>query len=61
MTEREFKDRFVASFLAAWCAENYASACSRGEQHLLSNPPVEDAVYLASEAWDRYTELVGDN
>lgn len=49
--------QFIASFLAAWVASHYDMACARGEHDRLSNPPVEDAQFLADEAWQKLREL----
>ena len=58
MTPEElFKTQFIASFLAAWVANHYDMACARGEHDKLSNPPVEDARFLADEAWQRLQEV----
>ncbi len=56
MNEEIFKTQFIASFLAAWVAQHYDMACACGEHDKLSNPPVEDAEFLAGEAWQRIQE-----
>jgi len=55
--EQEFKANFVTTFLATWCANNYDDACMMGEHERLNTPPVEDAEFLAAEAWKHYKEL----
>lgn len=47
-----FIDVFVSTFLATWCATRYDDYCSRGWQDRLSNPPIEDAEFLAGEIWE---------
>jgi len=49
--EAVFKMQFIASFLASWCVNNYDDYCARDLQDRLGKPPVEDATYLAEEAW----------
>ena len=49
--EAVFKMQFIASFLAAWCANNYDDYCARGWTGKMDHPPVEDATYLADQAW----------
>jgi hypothetical protein len=56
MTEDQFKDQFIVTFLATWVANNYDDACSAGQHSRLNSPPVEDAIYLASHAWEEYDE-----
>lgn len=51
ISEQAFKTQFIASFLAAWVAKHYDMACARGEHDKLGRPPVEDAQFLADEAW----------
>ncbi len=58
MTRQEFIDQFSTTFLATWCANEYADACMRGEQRRLEEPPVEDAHYLAGKAWDHQKEIL---
>lgn len=58
MNEQEFKRHFVATFLATWCANNYNDCCATGQHDMLSNPPVEDAKFLADEAWEKYREQI---
>jgi len=57
MTESTFKQIFIATFLASWCASNYEQYCMLGKQGELSKPPVEDAKHLADEAWQRIQEV----
>jgi len=52
MSEKErFLEIFVANFLSTWAANNYDAACASGEHKRLSNPPIEDALFLAEEHW----------
>lgn len=56
MTEQEFKDQFVCTFLSGWASVNYDFLCMNGKQYQLSHPPVEDAIFLAKESWREYQE-----
>ena len=56
MNEKTFKDNFISTFLASWCATHYNDYCMQSKQEQLENPPVEDAIYLADEAWKKYLE-----
>jgi hypothetical protein len=56
MDEKSFKANFITTFLATWVANNYDECCMRGQHERLSDPPVEDAEFLANEAWNRYNE-----
>lgn len=58
LDEQRFKEQFIASFLASWCAVNYTEYCVQGAQKLLGKPPVEDAIHLADEAWKHYYGVV---
>lgn len=51
MNKRQFKTIFVANFLSTWCANNYDEFCSTGKHKQLNHPPVEDAEFLAEQAW----------
>ena len=58
-TDKEtFLLQFEASFLASWCATNYADICARGMQEQLEQPPVEDAEYLAHAAWNQRLKIL---
>jgi hypothetical protein len=51
-TRRElFIDRFVATFLASYAAQNYVDWCSLNQHDRFRNQPVEDAVDIAEMAW----------
>ena len=52
MEEKDFKNQFIACFLASWCANKYEYCCARGEQAVLGSPPVEDAEEMAGSAWE---------
>lgn len=54
MNEETFKTVFITNFISTWCANNYDDACSRGKHEILENPPIEDAIYLADKAWEKY-------
>lgn len=57
MSERTIRDRstfieqFVASFCAAYMANNYARFCAAGWDDERRKPPTEDAFDLAQAAW----------
>ena len=53
MSKGEWIEHFVVTFLATWAATEYNDACSHGQQERLSNPPVEDAYFLAGKAFER--------
>ena len=55
--EINFKQQFVAAFLAAWCANHYDDYCGQGLQKRLQHPPVVDAEFLAGTAWETYKEV----
>lgn len=57
---KAFRRQFIASFLAAWCANEYNEACAEGTQDRLSSPPVEDAKFLADKALEHYIETIGE-
>lgn len=54
MTEKEFKDAYIVTFLASWTAAHYTDYCLLGWQDRLNRPPVEDAIDLANSAWELY-------
>ncbi len=55
--EQSFKQQFAIQWLAAHEAVNYQNNCSRGwKNHTM---PVEDAEYLAGNAWDMWVETNG--
>ena len=53
MNEQEFKDHYIATFLASYMASRYDSDCLNGH---VNEPydvqPIEDAAFLANHAWD---------
>lgn len=51
MSESEFIQKYVSSFLGAYAAQNYDRNCQEG--WIMANQPVEDAYELAREAWAR--------
>jgi hypothetical protein len=57
MSEQDFKDQFKVIFLATWAATHYTDYCMNSQQEQLSNPPVEDAVFLADEAWKKLQSI----
>lgn len=57
MNESQFKELFIATFIANWCASNYENHCMLDKQRELENPPVDDAKYLAGIAWEKLQEI----
>ena len=57
--EKLFKSQFIATFLASWCANNYEAACDSDNHEALYTPPVEDAEFLADQAWAHYMKVLG--
>lgn len=57
LTQEQFIDNFVVTFLATWCANEYNDSCMNGQQERLNRPPVEDARFLAQKAWEHYQEI----
>jgi hypothetical protein len=51
--ESQFIDSFVAMFLASYCAVQYDFHCQTGTDHSF---PIEDAEFLAEEAWKEFKD-----
>lgn len=51
LAAKDFMSKYVASFLASYMASRYESDCANGHP-LKGVQPVEDAVFLAEEAWE---------
>jgi hypothetical protein len=58
MEKKAFRENFISTFCATWCANNYLQYCMEGKQKELGKPPVEDAAFLADEAWEHYKKNV---
>jgi hypothetical protein len=54
--EKEFKQAFVTTFLANHAALVYQE---NPVSPTLTEPPVEDAEFLASAAWKHWTKILG--
>ena len=53
MNEQEFKDHYIATFLASYMASRYDSDCFNGHvNEPYDDQPIEDAAFLARCAWD---------
>lgn len=48
--EEQFKDAYMANFLSAYMAVRYDNDCANGHP-LKGYQPIEDAQFLANEAW----------
>lgn len=55
--EKEFKDRFVVNFLAAYAASRYVDDCAMGTHMKADSFPIEDAQFLAGLAWEQHQNL----
>lgn len=47
---------FASTFCATWCANNWEQFCMEDRHDELKNPPVDEAIYLAEEVWNKYVE-----
>lgn len=50
MDKQTFITQYIASFLASYAAFRYDHNCSYGKKN---HHPVEDAKFLAEEAWEQ--------
>lgn len=57
--ELEFKRRFAIEFLAAYVVSRFSECCSNNSHDILSEPPVEDAEFLAEKAWEYWVKVIG--
>lgn len=55
--ETEFKATYVATFLASYMASRYERDCANGTHG--APQPVEDANFLANEAWNEIKGRLG--
>lgn len=46
---------YATQFIAAWTAARYDDYCGRGWHDKLGQPPWEDALFTAGEAWTHLT------
>jgi hypothetical protein len=54
MTEQQFKDHYVCTFLATYAATHYDDACAMGQHDRLEKHlAFEDAQFLADKAWEK--------
>ena len=58
MEKKQFVNNFISTFCAAWCANNWEECCMEDNHDKLLHPPVEEAVYLAAQAWEEYVEFL---
>lgn len=57
LRETEFKATYIATFLATYMAGRYDSDCMNGTHG--TKQPVEDANFLANEAWEEIKDTLG--
>jgi hypothetical protein len=57
LKEAEFKSQYIATFLASYMAGRYDSDCMNGTHG--TRQPVEDANFLANEAWEEVQKQSG--
>jgi hypothetical protein len=58
MDEQQFKDHYIATFLASYMAVNHESDCLHGHPNQRYNhQPIEDAIFCAECAWKQLKEL----
>jgi len=54
MDEKQFKDHYVATFLASYMASRYDEDCMNGHPGKpYDHQPISDAIFLAQCAWDQ--------
>lgn len=53
MKRQQFISQYVTNFVATWTAQNYDQCCLTGQHDRLRNPPVEDAIDLATQLWEK--------
>lgn len=56
MTREEFIRLYAIQFCASFTAVHYDENCIHGRHDEARNPPVEDAIHLAEEAWEHFRE-----
>jgi hypothetical protein len=56
MKREQFISQYVTNFVATWTAQNYDQCCAMGRHDVLRNPPVEDAIDLATQLWEKMKE-----
>ena len=57
--EKQFKERYITTFLASYMASNYDLHCQSGHPNEPYNhQPIEDAAFLADKAWEQYSEYL---
>jgi hypothetical protein len=58
MNETEFKQTYVATFLASYMATHYDEHCQTGHvNEPYAHQPIEDAKFCAEMAWKQMKEL----
>jgi len=57
LSETTFKSTYIATFLASYMAGRYDTDCMNGTHG--SRQPVEDANFLANEAWQEILDDLG--
>jgi hypothetical protein len=52
MNEQQFKDHYIATFVASYMASRYDNDCLNGHPtNEWDHQPVADAIFLAEHAW----------
>ncbi|GBG14514.1 DNA methyltransferase [Novimethylophilus kurashikiensis] len=58
-TEAQFKAAYISQFLATYMAHRYEADCMSGHAgEPYKHQPIEDAAFLANEAWNQISEFV---
>ena len=60
MNKKEFIEQFTTTWLATWSATNWADYCIKDMHEKLMKPPVEEAFFLANEAWNHIENIFED-
>ena len=57
MDREIFLDNFVTQFLASYSNSVYMDCCQRGDHDRLYNPPIEDALFIGEEVWEKLLSI----
>lgn len=53
MNKQDFVEAYVLNFCVAWQVKNYDEFCQRDMHDRLDNPPIEDAIYMGENLWNK--------